>query len=84
MGLTIKCLSTFVTGFIIALFWGWDMTLVLLGCIPLMGILGGAIGKTVARSATEQNAAYATASDVAQQAVAQVRGDGGLEGRWCA
>lgn len=73
VGLTIRSLSTFVTGFVIAFFMGWDMTLVLLGCIPLMAILGGAIGKTIARSSAAQNSAYAQASDVAQQSIAQVR-----------
>ena len=40
LGQIIKNSSTFVTGFVLAFIKGWDMTLVMLGCIPLMGVAG--------------------------------------------
>ena len=47
LGQMIKSFTTFIVGFIIAFIRGWDMTLVMLGCIPLMGLMGAYMAKTI-------------------------------------
>lgn len=47
LGQMIKSFTTFIVGFIIAFIRGWDMTLVMLGCIPLMGVMGAFMAKTI-------------------------------------
>ena len=73
LGQTLKAASTFFTGFILAFIKGWDMTLVMLGCIPLMGVMGAVMMSAISKSTQTQNAAYARASMVAQQSISQVR-----------
>ena len=73
LGVMIKSFTTFIVGFILAFIKGWSMTLVMLGCIPLMGLMGAFMAKTIGSSTQRQNAAYAKASMVAQQAISQIR-----------
>ncbi|GAX85324.1 hypothetical protein CEUSTIGMA_g12741.t1 [Chlamydomonas eustigma] len=73
LGQLIKSVATFFTGFILAFTRGWDMTLVMLGCIPLMGVMGAFMSRTTSRAAERENAAYAKASAVAQQSISQIR-----------
>lgn len=48
------------------------MTLVLLGCLPLLGAVGVVISKLSARIESRSAEAYAQAQDLAQQAISQV------------
>jgi ATP-binding cassette subfamily B (MDR/TAP) protein 1 len=61
------------TGFILAFTRGWDMTLVMLGCIPFMGLMGALMTRSTAKAAERENKAYAKASGVAQQSISQIR-----------
>ena len=61
------------SGFLLAFVKGWDMTLVMLGCIPLMGVAGALAAKLTAKAAAKENAAYARASAIAQQSIGQIR-----------
>ncbi len=45
------------------------MTLVMLGCIPLMGVMGAFMARAISDSTKKQNAAYARAAMVAQQSI---------------
>uniref|UniRef100_A0A7S0USK3 ATP-binding cassette transporter n=1 Tax=Polytomella parva TaxID=51329 RepID=A0A7S0USK3_9CHLO len=69
----IRSFATFVSGFIIAFIRGWDMTLVMLGSIPIMLVVMSMVAKHMASSTQRQNSSYAKASIIAQQAIAQVR-----------
>jgi ABC-type multidrug transport system fused ATPase/permease subunit len=43
VGAFIHHLTTFITGFTIAFVKGWDMALVMLGCLPFLGLVAGAV-----------------------------------------
>ena len=45
----------------------------MLGCVPFMGIMGAFMANAISKSTIRQNAAYAQASMVAQQSIAQIR-----------
>eukprot|EP00879_Flechtneria_rotunda_P003779 GHRR01004019.1.p1 GENE.GHRR01004019.1~~GHRR01004019.1.p1 ORF type:complete len:1293 (+),score=472.26 GHRR01004019.1:779-4657(+) len=65
--------STFVVGFIIAFVKGWDMTLVLLGCLPFLAGIGGLLAKMTTTLSGRQTAAYTEAGGVVQQSLSQIR-----------
>mmetsp|Transcript_13373 Transcript_13373/g.23679 ORF Transcript_13373/g.23679 Transcript_13373/m.23679 type:complete len:1466 (-) Transcript_13373:839-5236(-) len=73
VGQLLKHTSTFIAGFVIAFTKGWDMTLVMIGCVPFMMVIGGMMAKVMATTAQRSNASYAQASMVAQQSILQVR-----------
>ncbi|KAI9142822.1 multidrug resistance protein 1 [Paraphysoderma sedebokerense] len=64
---------TFITGFIIAFISGWKLTLVLLSCVPLLGLSGGIVGKVMAGGTAASQAAYAKAGGVAQETFSNIR-----------
>ena len=65
--------STFVSGSIIALVRGWDMALVVLSLLPVLGGAGFGIMYLVARLTSVMNRAYADANSQAQQALSNIR-----------
>lgn len=73
MGLALQHTSTFLTGFIVAFTKGWDMTLVMVGCLPFLALAGMALAKLMARTSKKQNAAYTEAGAIVQQSLSQIR-----------
>ncbi|KXZ51733.1 hypothetical protein GPECTOR_11g18 [Gonium pectorale] len=65
--------STFVVGFIIGFVRGWEMALVMLGCMPFLAIIGGILAKGTAMANSASAKAYAEASAIAQQSISQIR-----------
>jgi hypothetical protein len=55
---------------------GWDMTLVLLACLPFLAAVGAALGKMTGRMESKAATAYAAAGDIAQQSLQQVGWEG--------
>lgn len=51
---------------------GWDMTLVMIGTLPLVALTGAVLSRITAVMSARTNAAQAKASSIAQQTVAQV------------
>jgi ABC-type multidrug transport system fused ATPase/permease subunit len=50
--------ATFVVGFIIAFTRSWDMTLVLVGCLPFLAGVGGILAKLITTLSNKATAAY--------------------------
>lgn len=50
--------ATFVVGFVIAFTRSWDMTLVLVGCLPFLAGVGGILAKLVTTLTNKATAAY--------------------------
>ncbi|KXZ43925.1 hypothetical protein GPECTOR_77g22 [Gonium pectorale] len=65
--------TTFVAGFVVGFVKGWDMALVMLGCMPFLAIIGGLLAKGTAMANAASAKAYADASAIAQQSIAQIR-----------
>ncbi|KAE9453920.1 hypothetical protein C3L33_14178, partial [Rhododendron williamsianum] len=73
VGKFIQLVSTFLGGFVIAFIKGWLLTLVLLSCIPLLVITGGATAIVLSKvSSTAQNS-YAKAATVVEQTIGSIR-----------
>lgn len=73
MGKFIQLLSTFIGGFVIAFVKGWQLTLVLLSCIPAIVLAGGAMSMIVSKMSTRGQCAYAEAGNVVEQTVGSIR-----------
>ncbi|KAI7983537.1 ABC transporter B family member 11 [Camellia lanceoleosa] len=73
VGKFIQLLSTFVGGFVIALIKGWLLTLVLLFCVPILVIAGGATSIVVAKMASRGQNAYAKAATIVEQTIGSIR-----------
>lgn len=52
-------ISTFVTGFVVAFIKSWDMTLVMVGCLPFLAMAAGLIASFAASMRARSTAAYA-------------------------
>ncbi|CAB4306736.1 unnamed protein product [Prunus armeniaca] len=73
VGKFIQLLSTFIGGFVIASVRGWQLTLVLLSCIPAIVLAGGAMSMIVSKMSTRGQCAYAEAGNVVEQTVGSIR-----------
>ncbi|DAZ96538.1 TPA: hypothetical protein N0F65_011215 [Lagenidium giganteum] len=62
-----------ITGCIIGLFKGWELTLVLMACVPLISLSGVILMKAVASATQAGITSYAQAGAVAQEAISNVR-----------
>eukprot|EP00742_Colponemidia_sp_Colp-10_P003632 GILJ01003866.1.p1 GENE.GILJ01003866.1~~GILJ01003866.1.p1 ORF type:complete len:1310 (-),score=238.99 GILJ01003866.1:288-4217(-) len=72
--------ATFVTGFIVGFTKGWQLTLVMLGVTPLLGICGAFMGKTMQGIASRGQTAYAKAGSVADEVLSSMRTVASLSG----
>lgn len=73
VGTAIQYLSTFLAGFIIGFVKNWKLALVILAVVPLLAVGGAFLGKLLADSATEGQAAYAKAGGVADEVLSGIR-----------
>ena len=71
---------TFLGGFIVAFYRGWQLTLCLIALTPLQALAGAIFGKFVAKSVDNNAAAYAKAGAIAEQALSSIRTVIGLAG----
>lgn len=73
MGKFIQLSSTFIGGFVIAMVRGWRLTVVLLGCIPVIVVSGGIMAAVMSKMASRGQLAYAEAGNVVEQTVGAIR-----------
>ncbi|KAK0606238.1 hypothetical protein LWI29_035500 [Acer saccharum] len=73
VGKFIQLMSTFLGGFVIGFVKGWQLAIVLLGCIPLMAIAGGFMSLLMAKMSSRGQIAYAEAGNVVDQTVGGIR-----------
>jgi ABC-type multidrug transport system fused ATPase/permease subunit len=72
-GLTIEMTSTFLSGFIIAYFRGWQLALVLTATLPVIAGISMFLGKLLADGSSEEQEAYAEAGSIAQQVISSIK-----------
>ncbi|KAI9095154.1 ABC multidrug transporter Mdr1 [Phlyctochytrium arcticum] len=65
--------STFVAGFAVAFSHSWKLTLVLLCCVPAIGISAAVLGKFVGKYTRQGLTEYAAAGDVAEETFSSIR-----------
>ncbi|KAI9012502.1 putative ABC transporter protein [Phycomyces nitens] len=72
-GLFIMAISQFITGFIVAFVKGWNLAVVILATMPLMGGVGGAMGYLITKYTLKTQTSYAEAGSVAEQVFSGIR-----------
>ncbi|KAJ3019962.1 GTPase-activating protein [Thoreauomyces humboldtii] len=65
--------ATFVAGFAVAFSHSWKLTLVLMCCVPAIGVTAAFMGKFVGKYTREGLTSYASAGDVAEETFASIR-----------
>jgi ATP-binding cassette subfamily B (MDR/TAP) protein 1 len=73
MGIFLQHMSTFLVGYIIAFWRGWDVTLVMVGCLPFLAGSGALLAKVTTSLGNKSAEAYTMAGSVVQQNLAQIR-----------
>ncbi|KAJ4899962.1 ABC transporter B family member 9 [Raphanus sativus] len=73
VGKFLQLVATFLGGFAIAFIKGWRLAVVLLGCIPLVVVAGGAMASIMSKMAGRGQVAYADAGNVVEQTVGAIR-----------
>jgi ABC-type multidrug transport system fused ATPase/permease subunit len=62
VGVFLQHMTTFIVGFVVAFTRGWDMTLVLVGCLPFLAAIGAVLTQLQTKLASMQTAAYTDVS----------------------
>ena len=73
VGKFIQLFVTFLGGYALAFVKGWLLTLVMLTSIPLLAMAGAATSLIFTKASSQQQAAYAKASTIAEQTCGSIR-----------
>ncbi|PNY06872.1 ABC transporter B family member 9-like protein, partial [Trifolium pratense] len=73
VGKFIQIISYFLGGYVIAFTKGWELSLVLLACVPCFIIIGGFMSMMMARMSIRGQIAYSEAGAVVEQTVGAIR-----------
>ena len=73
MSSIIMTIGMFVSGCIIALYYGWVMALVIMACLPFIAIGGAIYGGTIESKEKDQEKEYAEAGGLAEQSFASIK-----------
>ncbi|KAK6932270.1 ABC transporter type 1, transmembrane domain [Dillenia turbinata] len=73
VGKFIQLMSTFAGGFIISFIKGWQLTLVMLACLPPLAIAGATMAIVVSKMTSRGQVAYAQAGNVVEETVGAIR-----------
>ncbi|XP_057689868.1 ATP-dependent translocase ABCB1-like [Corythoichthys intestinalis] len=73
IGLFLQSFSTFLLSFIVSLFKGWKLTLVVLAVCPLLALTAALFSQMVTSFTTKEQAAYAKAGAVAEEVLSAIR-----------
>ncbi|KAF9168381.1 Multidrug resistance protein 1 [Actinomortierella ambigua] len=73
VGTSVTYLTTFIGGFIIGFVKGWKLALVLLSCVPLIGICAAMMTRFTVQSTSKGQDSYSKAGAVAEQAFSSIR-----------
>ena len=65
--------SSFIFGYAFAFYWGWKLTIIMLGCVPVLMCTGSLLGKTLKGGMIEQLKAYAQSAGYAEQALHSIK-----------
>lgn len=69
VGNIVMSISGFVLGYVAAFWFGWKLSLILLGALPLVACSGIAFGASLESGQVEQMKAYAQSAGYAEQAL---------------
>ncbi|KAI9482877.1 MAG: P-loop containing nucleoside triphosphate hydrolase protein [Benjaminiella poitrasii] len=72
-GLFIVCIVQFITGFIVAFVKGWNLAVIMLVTIPVMGITGALMGYYITKYTLKSQDEYANAGSIAEQVFSGIR-----------
>ncbi|XP_010234205.1 ABC transporter B family member 1 [Brachypodium distachyon] len=73
LGSLIHYMATFVSGFVVGFTAAWQLALVTLAVVPLIAVIGGLTAATMGKLSSRAQDALSEASNIAEQALAQVR-----------
>lgn len=73
VGKFLQLMATFFGGFVVAFIRGWELTLILLVCIPLIVAVGATMALTTSKIVDNGQTAYAEAGNVVEQAIGGIR-----------
>ena len=73
MGVFLQFMVTFVAGLIVGLVKGWQLTLVILACIPLLAATAGLMVSSIMKFSAREAKAYSRAGGIAQELFSQIR-----------
>ncbi|KAI6703508.1 hypothetical protein NL676_012644 [Syzygium grande] len=73
VGKFVQLMVTFLGGLVVAFTRGWLLSSVLLSCVPLIVIAGGAISLIMSKMTSQGQIAYAAAGNVVEQTVGAIR-----------
>ncbi|KNC84946.1 hypothetical protein SARC_02838 [Sphaeroforma arctica JP610] len=73
VGSFIQYMSMCISGFAIGFYYGWQLTLVIMACTPVLAISGAFMAKVMTDAATEGQTAYAKAGAVVEEAFGMIR-----------
>lgn len=73
VSMTVYCLSTFFAGFIMAFVSSWALSLVVIGFVPILGIVGGVMQKYIGTNTIEGGDGYAKAGAAATETLTNIR-----------
>ena len=66
-------IACFLLGFAASFYWGWELTLILLGSFPVLGAIGIGFGLMVESSQTHIMKSYAQSAGYAEQALQSMK-----------
>ncbi|XP_051207851.1 ABC transporter B family member 1 [Lolium perenne] len=73
LGNLIHYMATFVAGFVVGFTAAWQLALVTLAVVPLIAVIGGLTAATMGKLSGKSQDALSSASNIAEQALAQIR-----------
>ena len=73
IGMAQQAVAMFLGGFGIGFFYSWELTLVILAVTPALVIVGAVFGKIMGGMTSEEQAAYAAAGGIAEEAFSSIR-----------
>lgn len=73
LGNLIHYMATFVAGFVVGFTAAWQLALVTLTVVPLIAVIGGLTAATMGKLSSKSQDALSSASNIAEQALSQIR-----------
>ncbi|KAI9498235.1 P-loop containing nucleoside triphosphate hydrolase protein [Zychaea mexicana] len=73
LGMVIQMTAQVIAGFVIAFVKGWQLAVIILATVPILGIVGGAMGYYYSKFTQTAQDSYAQAGSIAEQAFAGIR-----------
>ncbi|XP_024317106.1 ABC transporter B family member 4 isoform X3 [Brachypodium distachyon] len=73
VGKCVQLVATFVGGFIVAFYKGWFLSVVMLGCIPVVVLAVGAMSKVLSKISNKGQTSYSDAGNVVEQTVGAIK-----------